>query len=536
MDERYHNLISSVIESKYRQLELDIESDIIRRILKTKKITSTADWQMNRLYILGYSTEDIQAIVDRALEGNEEEVKKLFEEVCEQEYVRNEDLYKAAGKNFIPYLQNKELQQTTAALIKQSNDQLYNITRSMGFMVNMGNGKNVFTPLADIYNGYLDQAVIGMVTGAYDYQTMVRRMVTQMTASGLRSDYPFKDTGTSTGVQYPSGWHNRIDVAARRALLTGVSQVSGHINEMNAEALETEYFEVTWHMGARPEHALWQGKVYTKEQLVTVCGLGSGGGLLGWNCRHDMYPFIPGISERQFSDEWLAEQQKKENTPIRFKGKDYTKYEATQKQRYMETCLRAQREKVELLKKADADPDDILIARCKYQAQLDEYKKFSKVMNLPEQRERIYTARTKGRIAPSKEAYENWKSEQRNKESERAEKNLRADMDAAAKESTKDVEKTADSGTIKSETRPPEKGIQKQDARALKKGIESLEAQIEIHKDRINNPISHYPKMGEMDEKDKARIIRHWEKEIHNFEQSIENRKDELEKRGEPYE
>ncbi len=36
------------------------------------------------------------------------------------------------------------------------------------------------------------------------------------------------------------------------------------------------------------------------------------------------------------------------------------------------------------------DNDEITIAKCKYQAQLDEYKQFSKKMGLPEQRERIY--------------------------------------------------------------------------------------------------------------------------------------------------
>lgn len=89
---------------------------------------------------------------------------------------------------------------------------------------------------------------------------------------------------------------------------------------MNAQRLGTQYFEVTWHAGARPDHAVWQGKVYTKEQLTTKCGLGTGPGLLGWNCCHTYYPFIPGISERLYTDEWLAEQNAREATPKRFRG------------------------------------------------------------------------------------------------------------------------------------------------------------------------------------------------------------------------
>ena len=118
------------------------------------------------------------------------------------------------------------------------------------------------------------------------------------------------------------------------------------------------------------------------------------------NCGyHSYYPFIPGISERQFSDKWLSEQNAKEDKPKRFKGREYTKYEATQRQRYLETNMRAQREKVRLLQKAGADEDMVMLARCKYQAQLDEYKAFCRKMELVEQRERIYYD-MRGRVAP----------------------------------------------------------------------------------------------------------------------------------------
>lgn len=64
---------------------------------------------------------------------------------------------------------------------------------------------------------------------------------------------------------------------------------------------------------------------------VTVCGLGSVTGLCGVNCYHEYYPFFPGISERKWTDEWLKEQNAKEDIKREFKGKEYTAYEATQK-------------------------------------------------------------------------------------------------------------------------------------------------------------------------------------------------------------
>ena len=236
---------------------------------------------------------------------------------------------------------------------------------------------------------------------------MIRRVVGEMTRSGLRTDHVFSTNPTDyTGIDYPSGWHNRIDVAARRAILTGVSQLTDQITRKNAEILGVDRFEVSWHVGARPEHAEWQGKVYTMDQLEDICGLGTGAGLLGWNCRHSYYLFFPG-SKRQYTDEWLEEQRETEAVKQSFRGREYNTYEATQKQRRMETNMRAQRSKVRLLEEGEADPDDIVIAKCKYQAQLDEYKEFSRKFRLPEQKERIY-ADLKGRVAPSQVTYRKW--------------------------------------------------------------------------------------------------------------------------------
>lgn len=406
MNRAYQSMLAAGVEKKYLMLEEEIEKDIIRRIRKTGKITSTADWQIQRLMVLGYSTEEIEAIVRKAVGNDWPDTFRLYDEVIEWEYVRSRSLYEQINAHFIPYEQNYELQQITNALIQQSSDELFNITKSLGFMTDMGNGRRVFTPLAEIYNGYLDNAVTMMASGAFDYNTMIRKVVGELTASGLRT------------VDYASGYSNRVDVAVRRALLTGMSQLTGHISDMNAQRLGTNMFEVDWHPGARPDHAKWQGRVWTRQQLVDICGLGSGAGLLGWNCRHTYYPFMEGISVRNHSDEWLEAMDRKEAQKVAYKGREYNTYEATQKQRQMETAMRAQRERAQLLKEGGADPDDVLTARCKYQAMLDEYKVFSERFHLPEQRERIY-ADLRGRVAPSQRTYRDWKAEQADKAMQR---------------------------------------------------------------------------------------------------------------------
>ncbi len=386
MNREYKEKLSRQIEKNYSDLEMRIMEDIVRRIRKAGEITSTAEYQINILSILGNSSEEIEKMIKETLNASYPQMFELYDKVIDWEYVRNKDIFEQINAAFIPYEENEQLQQITNALIQQTDADLQNITQSLGFYLDYGGGKPVLTPLAEVYQKYLDAACMDIVSGAFDYNTVIRRVVTQLTNSGLRQ------------IDYASGRANRVDVAARRAVMTGITQLTGHISDFNAEKLGTECYEVAWHAGARPTHQVWQGKVWSKEQLVTVCGLGTVTGLEGVNCYHERYPFIPGISERNWSDDWLEKKNREENTPKEFRGKKYTVYEAKQKQRQMETAMRAQREKVQLLQKGGADPDDVMLARAKYQGQLNEYSKFSRKMGLKEERERIYYD-MRGRIA-----------------------------------------------------------------------------------------------------------------------------------------
>lgn len=387
MRDDYKEKIASKIAARYISLEERILQDIAQRIKKVGEITSTADWQINRLRILGYSSEDIEREIKKTLDASYPEMFELYDKVIDWEYVRNKDIYEQINAEFIPYEENRQLQQITDAIIQQCLEDLENVTKSLGFYLDY-NGRKILTPLSQVYTNYLDNACFDVVTGAFDYGSVLRRVVTQLTNSGLRK------------IEYGSGYASRVEVAARRAVMTGVANLTREIADYNAKKLGTEYFEVEWHAGARPAHSVWQGRVWTKEQLYSVCGLGTVTGLLGANCYHTYYPFFPGISERNWSDDWLEEQNRKESKPKEFQGKEYTLYEAKQRQRQMETAMRAQREKVQMLQDSGADRQEVMLQKAKYQGQLNEYAVFSRKMGLKEERERIYID-GRGKIAPS---------------------------------------------------------------------------------------------------------------------------------------
>ncbi len=304
-----------------------------------------------------------------------------------------------------------------------------NITQTTGFNVQMG-GRQVFTPLSEYLERSLDKAMLGITTGTRTYSQAIGEVIDEMTASGIRT------------VDYASGKSDRIEVAARRAVMTGIAQMVDKVNEKNAGELGTDYWEVDWHMGARNtgtgylNHQSWQGKVYSSEEMRTVCGLGEILGFAGINCYHIRFPFLPGISKRRYTDEWLEEQNRKENEKklfngreydtygaincyhIRFpflpgiskrrytdewleeqnrkenekklfNGREYDTYGALQYQRRLERTIRKQKQDVKLLEEAKADPDDITAAKSRLRLTNKTYVEFSKAMGIRQQRERL---------------------------------------------------------------------------------------------------------------------------------------------------
>ncbi|MGN1134456.1 MAG: phage minor capsid protein [Oscillospiraceae bacterium] len=282
---------STMLDEPMRALENQIMEDIVRRIKINGEITRSADWQLHRLYEMGMSKADIKQALKDNLNFDDKDILELYKKVYKAGYSHDEEIYLKKGLMQVPFEDNIPLQQMISAVAEQTANEIKNISQSLGFAVKQLDGTLKFQDVADFYQQTLDNSILGIANGVIDYNTAIKNAVSTMTNSGLRT------------VDYASGWSNRVYVAGRRAIVTGMSQLTAKVNEDNAKALKTEYFEVTWHSGARPSHQEWQGKVYTKEQLETVCGLGTVTGLCGANCYHDYYPFIPGISERTYTDE-----------------------------------------------------------------------------------------------------------------------------------------------------------------------------------------------------------------------------------------
>ena len=374
------------LERTMTALELSIMDEIIQRIKEAARVTPVIDWLLVRMDAIGAGRARIKQLIGEGIRKAGLQVDDIYEQAVKSDYIRNKAIYEEAGRDYQPYEDNRWLQQVVDAARRQTKDSLRpleNITQTTGFNVPMGGSKKVFTPLSEYLERSLDKAMLGITTGARTYSQAIGEVIDEMTASGIRT------------VDYASGKSDRIEVAARRAVMTGVAQMTDKVNEKNMEALQTDYCEVDWHMGARNtgagylNHQSWQGKVYSSEEMRTVCGKGQMLGFGGINCYHIAFAFIPGISKRKYTDEWLAEQNQKENEKKVYKGREYDTYAALQHQRRLERTIRKQKQDVELLEKAGADKEDVTAARCRLRLTNKTYLDFSKEMGLRQQRERL---------------------------------------------------------------------------------------------------------------------------------------------------
>lgn len=371
----------------YRALEDTLLDEICSRLKLKDQLNEVTVQDIKALRSHGIDLKEIEKAIRKTLGISETKLNKLLDDVVERNQKYYTELIDLAHITQPETLVSVE---DTWAIYEQTKQTLRNITRSMGFLVNAG---RTMLPPAKAYQWALDNAVMQIQSSAINYNQAIKTAVKQLAESGLKV------------VDYESGHRDSIDVAVRRAIMTGVNQICDQYTNQSAEYLETQYFEVSAHSGARDKpgaspwssHKDWQGKVYYQSEsgesdplglyddLVETTGYGYVDGLTGANCRHHKYPFIPGVSERTYTDEQLEHID--DGLGCTFDGKTYTAYEATQMQRRIERQIRAQKKLRNAYKEAglseDAPAADIKLRRLNA-----EYSRFSKAAGLPEQRER----------------------------------------------------------------------------------------------------------------------------------------------------
>ncbi len=411
LTENQYEMLGDKIATLYQDLEREVIADIARRVKKTARLTETAELIAKAMMDKGTSPAKIRTEVMKLLRAdpaykkevanNTKQYKRdtihkiretekkaaelgnmLIAEAGDMAFNKDLSLWHQAGKElkkdsaFVKLVES--MAESTAGTLK-------NLTLTTGFK-----GIHGYTSIKNAYTNALDKALIKMASGTFSFDKAAEDCVRELARSGLRK------------IDYASGRSYNLDTAARMCLRTSSGQLAARITMKHCEDMGTDLVEVDAHWGARPEHAEWQGKIYSRTGRdkrypdFAICGYGEATGLCGPNCRHTFYPFFEGIST---SNVWDPEPEPKD-----YNGKSYNYYDATQKQRQMERDIRKIKREVEVAKIMGMDTKELEAMK---RAQVGKYHEFSNAMGIRAKDNRLRLVRGSSDMTKTR-AYKNY--------------------------------------------------------------------------------------------------------------------------------
>lgn len=343
--------------------------DIAARIAKAGQLTATAQYETWKLQQLGVSQRDLRNYLKKALKVSNAKLRQLLTQSAEAGY--NYDLSALPTVRAIPFDENEAVQQIVRAAIAQTQGTLENLTQTLGMVDPYGK----VNPLRDTYRKCMDYAFEQVSSGAVDYNTAIREATRNLAAKGVEF------------IDYESGVTTSLEAAVRRNIMGALGLMQEQISQYNHDQYGATGWEIDAHSNSAPDHEPIQGKQYTDAEYEALNNsLVRRIGTL--NCGHSAHPIVYGASVPQYTPEELEEMRQKNEKGITFRGKHYTGYEATQKQRRLEHAIRAQKRKI-LIDKATGDSEKLETDQIKLQLLQQDYKAFSKAARLRMQHERL---------------------------------------------------------------------------------------------------------------------------------------------------
>ena len=315
--EVFNNIENDLLTNIAKRLEFDLDIDE----------NSVTAWQTEKLSQLGALNQENVRTIARKANRIDSEIETAIRKIGFESVNDDEKIYEAAIKQGLlnkidtTVRQSSAIQNIIQIAIAQAKDKA-NLTNTTAL-------ENTNQEFLNIVN----QTFLEVSTGTRDYKSSIRSAIKRLADKGITG----QTYDTNRGIlRYP------IDSAIRREVLTTTLQSAGQMQLARLQEYDLNLVEVTSHVGSRPDHAAWQGKIYAVNgtqgrfrNLADVTGYGEVTGLQGANCRHQFFPYIEGISKKRF-----------EPIPLRQSNKVYKE---SQMQRYLERQVRKEKRRLIML-------------------------------------------------------------------------------------------------------------------------------------------------------------------------------------------
>lgn len=313
---RYLEGLSDEIVEIYAQFEADILQDMARRIARLGKVTESTKWQAQLLAESGALRKDINKLIKKYDKPVRDEIKAIYNDALIKAARADNMIFKDALGHGVSdtnaQLMLSSIQKTYSDLSRLTITTAYTTERKFVMQANA--------------------AYMQVASGAFDYDTAMKNACDNLAKDGV------------TMVQYRNSTpvNLTIESAVRMNILTGVNQTAANMTLNNCEELDCDLVEVSAHIGARPSHEEWQGRIFSlsgknpKYRPFSDCRQGEPDGICGINCRHSFYPYFEGM-ERHYTQDDLDEMSKQ---TVEYNGQKMTRYEGEEKLRGIERSIR----------------------------------------------------------------------------------------------------------------------------------------------------------------------------------------------------
>lgn len=379
IDEFYYDNLAETMVELWSEIENELIEEIARRIKKSLRVTSTAEFELTKLEQANLLNKRAVDIISKKAGISRREIERLIRQSGFSIVNQDEEIYRLAIESgqltieALPIDMSPRLQTAIQSCIDNAQFGLSNLTNTR--MMDAGNGMETLTKAArrEYYNA-VNKAFLSVRTGAMTTPAAVKASCIELAQKGISVTH------------WESGHTDRLEVAVRRNIKTSMAQTAAQMTLARMQDYQHDLVEVSAHWGARPSHFIWQGKVYSLtgsegyENFYDATGYGTGAGLCGWNCRHRFYPYFPGI---------------KTVYPEYDEDENRIHYENTQKQRYYERQIRAAKREKAALEGTGSSEADIKSANAKIRGKQKDLRNY--LAEHPElardySREQVYNA------------------------------------------------------------------------------------------------------------------------------------------------
>ncbi len=347
--------------------------DIARRVSEAGQLTGTAAYQTWKLQKLGVSQRQLKKELRKRLKVSHRELRQLLTQAAQAGY--NFDISRFPQVQAFSFEENTTLQQILDATVKLAQEDLTNVTQTMGFVTPDGKCME----LTKAYQKTCDFAFQKVVNGAQDYNSAIREATRHLAEKGIRT------------IDYESGVHTSLEAAVRRNIMGGLGLMNEQITQQNHDDLGCDGWEISAHAGSAPDHEDIQGRQFSDKEFEELNNSPDRRRIGTLNCGHSAMPIILGVNAPQYTPEELEDFRRQNAEGVDFEGKHYTGYEATQRQRSLERSIRKTKRKI-LIDEATGDSEKLQWDQIRLVRLREEYHRFSKATGLPEQYERMEKA------------------------------------------------------------------------------------------------------------------------------------------------